>query len=93
MMALNRYRLRHLEKKGHLGAKRSSELLRRPDRLIGVILIGNNLANNFAAALTTLIALRLYGEHAVFSASVLLTLAVLILSRILLLPFTRSSLS
>lgn len=82
MMALNRYRLRHLEKKGHLGAKRSSELLRRPDRLIGVILIGNNLANNFAAALTTLIALRLYGEHAVFSASVLLTLAVLIFAEV-----------
>jgi Mg2+/Co2+ transporter CorB len=82
MMALNRYRLRHLEKKGHAGAKRSADLLRRPDRLIGVILIGNNLANNFAAALTTLIALRLYGEHSVFTASILLTLAVLIFAEV-----------
>lgn len=82
MMALNKYRLRHLEKKGHHGAKRSSKLLKRPDRLIGVILIGNNLANNFAAALATLIALRLYGENAVFTASILLTLAVLIFAEV-----------
>ncbi len=82
MMSLNRYRLRHLEKKGSHGAKRSASLLKRPDRLIGVILIGNNLANNFAAALTTLIAIRLYGEESVFTASVLLTLAVLIFAEV-----------
>lgn len=82
MMALNRYRLRHLEKKKHAGAIRAAALLRRPDRLIGVILIGNNLVNNFAAALTTLIAIRLYGEQAVWSASIMLTLAVLIFAEV-----------
>ncbi len=82
MMSLNRYRLRHLEKKGHQGAKRSSSLLKRPDRLIGVILIGNNLVNNIAAAIATLIAIRLYGEDAVLSASVILTLAVLIFAEV-----------
>lgn len=82
MMSLNRYRLRHLEKKKHSGAIRAAKLLRRPDRLIGVILIGNNLVNNFAAALTTLIAIRLYGEEAVWSASILLTLAVLIFAEV-----------
>jgi Mg2+/Co2+ transporter CorB len=82
MMSLNRYRLRHLEKKKHKGAIRAASLLRRPDRLIGMILIGNNLVNNFAAALTTLIALRLYGEDAVWTASVLLTLAVLIFAEV-----------
>ncbi|MFT7389265.1 MAG: Mg2+/Co2+ transporter CorB [Candidatus Endobugula sp.] len=82
MMSLNRYRLRHLEKKEHKGAIRAAALLRRPERLIGMILIGNNLVNNFAAALTTLIALRLYGEEAVWSASVLLTLAVLIFAEV-----------
>lgn len=81
-MSLNRYRLRHLEKKGHSAAKRSSALLKRPDRLIGVILIGNNLVNNIAAAITTLIAIRLYGEDAVLSASVVLTLAVLIFAEV-----------
>jgi Mg2+/Co2+ transporter CorB len=82
MMSLNRYRLRHLEKKKHKGAIRAASLLRRPDRLIGMILIGNNLVNNFAAALTTLIALRMYGEDAVWSASILLTLAVLIFAEV-----------
>lgn len=82
MMSLNRYRLRHLEKKKHQGAIRAASLLRRPDRLIGMILIGNNLVNNFAAALTTLIALRLYGEESVWTASILLTLAVLIFAEV-----------
>ena len=49
MMSLNRYRLRHLEKQKHKGAKRVSKLLDRPDRLIGLILIGNNLVNVFAS--------------------------------------------
>lgn len=82
MMSLNRYRLRHLEKKGHKGAKRASRLLKRPDRLIGVILIGNNLVNTFAGALTTLLALRLYGEGAVWLASILLTLAILVFAEV-----------
>lgn len=82
MMALNRYRLRHLEKKGHSGAKRAASLLRRPDRLIGVILIGNNLVNTFAATLTTVIALRLYGEAGVWYATLVLTLAILLFAEI-----------
>lgn len=82
MMSLNRYRLRHLEKKHHHGAIRAAQLLRRPDRLIGVILIGNNLVNNFAAALTTLIAIRLYGESSVWSASIILTLVVLVFAEV-----------
>jgi len=82
MMSLNRYRLKHLAKKKHKGAVRAAELLDRPDRLIGVILIGNNLVNNFAAALTTVIAIRLYGEGAIALASVILTLAVLIFSEV-----------
>jgi Mg2+/Co2+ transporter CorB len=82
MMSLNRYRLKHLAKQKNKGAQRSSELLERPDRLIGVILIGNNLVNNFAAALTTVIALRLYGEGAIAPASIILTIAVLIFSEV-----------
>ena len=69
-------------KKGHKAAKRATDLLERPDRMIGVILIGNNLVNTFAALLTTLIAQRLYGDEALFIAGLLLTLAILIFAEI-----------
>jgi Mg2+/Co2+ transporter CorB len=41
LMALNRYRLRHMAKSGHRGARIAEKLLERPDRLIGMILLGN----------------------------------------------------
>ncbi|HSS66006.1 MAG TPA: CNNM domain-containing protein, partial [Gammaproteobacteria bacterium] len=78
MMALNRYRLRHLARHKHRGALRASKLLERPDRLIGLILLGNNLVNNLAAALVSLIALELFGEAAVAIAVVILTVVMLI---------------
>jgi Mg2+/Co2+ transporter CorB len=82
LMTLNRYRLKHLVEKGHRGAKLASNLLRRPDRLLGLILLGNNLVNFLAAALTTLITLRLYGEAGVAIATVFLTLIVLIFAEV-----------
>jgi len=80
MMALNRYRLRHMARHKHGGALRAKRLLERPDRLIGLILLGNNLANNFAAAIVAVIALRLYGEAAVAVAAFILTLVMLIVA-------------
>ena len=62
MIALNRYRLRHLARHGHRGAIRASALLERPDRLIGLILLGNNLVNIIAASLATVIAIRVMGK-------------------------------
>ncbi len=82
MMALNRYRLRHLVKHKHLGARKANKLLRRPDRLLGVILIGNNLVNNFAATVATVIGMRLLGDSGVLMAPVLLTLVFLIFAEI-----------
>lgn len=87
MMALNRYRLRHLEKQGNRAAIRAAALLRRPDRLIGVILIGNNFINVLAASIATLIALKLYGgtdkeEAALGIATLLLTIIVLVFSEV-----------
>ncbi|MEX0731655.1 MAG: HlyC/CorC family transporter [Aquisalimonadaceae bacterium] len=82
LMTLNRYRLRHLAKAGHRSARLASELLKRPDRLIGVILLGNNFVNILAASLATLIALRLYGEGAIGAASLLLTLVILIFAEV-----------
>jgi Mg2+/Co2+ transporter CorB len=78
MMSLNRYRLKHLVKQRHRGAQRASKLLENPDRLIGVILIGNNFVNVLASSLATIIAIRLWGESGIFVASLLLTAALLI---------------
>ncbi len=80
-MSLNRYRLKHLRKK-HRGARQAYKLLKRPDRLIGIILIGNNLVNILASAIATVIAIRLAGDAGILVATLLLTLAVLIFSEV-----------
>ena len=82
MMALNRYRLRHLAGSGHRGARRASRLLERPDRLIGLILLGNNFVNIAASSLATVIALRLLGEAGIALAAGLLTLVILIFAEV-----------
>lgn len=82
MMAINRYRLRHLARKGHHGARRTLGLLERPDRLIGVILIGNNFVNILASALATIIAVRLWGDNGIAIATVGLTVIVLIFGEV-----------
>lgn len=86
MMALNRYRLKHLASTGNSSAKRVLGLLTRPDRLIGLILVGNNFANNLAASLATLLAIQLLGsDHVALAASVAtisLTLVLLIFAEV-----------
>lgn len=82
MMSLNRYRLKHLTKKGDNSAIRVAKLLQRPDRLIGLILIGNNLVNNFAAAITTVIAIKLYGDAGIAAAGIILTFVMLVFSEV-----------
>lgn len=82
MMAINRYRLRHLVRKGNKAAKRTSALLERPDRLIGVILIGNNFVNILASALATVIAVRLWGDSGIAIATLGLTFIVLIFGEV-----------
>ncbi len=81
MMALNRYRLKHL-KKVHRGARLANDLLQRPDRLIGLILIGNNAVNILASAIATVIAIRLWGNAGIFIATILLTLVILIFAEV-----------
>jgi len=83
MMSINRYRLRHQVKNKNKAAKRVDKLLKRPDRLIGLILIGNNLVNIAAASLSTIIAIRLYGPSVGPAvATVALTLVVLIFAEV-----------
>lgn len=82
MMSLNRYRLKHLRQQKHRGAHRASELLKRPDRLIGLILIGNNLVNILASAIATVVAIRLWGDAGIAIATISLTLVILIFAEI-----------
>lgn len=83
MMSINRYRLKHLQSEGHRGANRVQKLLDRPDRLIGLILIGNNLVNIAASALATIICTRWFGESwAVFATTFGLTFILLIFAEV-----------
>ena len=82
LMSLNRYRLRHQVKSGNRAAKITEALLKRPDRLIGLILLGNNAVNLTASALATYIALQIGGESAIVAATVILTVVVLIFAEV-----------
>jgi Mg2+/Co2+ transporter CorB len=82
LMALNRYRMRHLANNGHHGARMAQKLLLKPDRLIGLILLGNNLVNIMAAAIATIIGIRLFGNNGVWISSLALTVIVLIFSEV-----------
>lgn len=82
MMSLNRYRLRHLAKRQHTGAGRASRLLAKPDRLIGIILIGNNFVNFLASSVGTIIAIRLFGPSGGLISTVVLTVVFLIFAEV-----------
>ena len=82
MMALNRFKLKHLVKQRNKSAIRANKLLQRPDRLLGIILIGNNFVNILAAALTTILFLRLFGDSGVLIGSIILTMIVLIFAEV-----------
>ncbi len=77
-MSLNRYQLRHKAREGHRGARVAEHLLKRPDRLLGLILFGNNLVNFTAASLVGAIARELGGTPAQAIGTIVLTLIVLI---------------
>ncbi|HUO82400.1 MAG TPA: HlyC/CorC family transporter [Gammaproteobacteria bacterium] len=82
LMSLNRYRLRHRARSGVRGARLAEALLARPDRLIGLILIGNNAVNLAAASITTVIALRMGGEPAIAIGTGALLFVILIFSEV-----------
>lgn len=84
LMTLNRYRLRHLVKLKHAGAIKAHRLLKRPDRLLGLILLGNNFVNNFASSIATVIAIKLYAgeESSIAIAAAILTIVMLVCSEV-----------
>ena len=83
-MSLNRYRLRHLVKEGHRGAKLANALLAKTDKLLGVILLCNNFANAASATLVTVIIVELFGEGEwmLMLGTVAVTFAILVFSEI-----------
>ncbi len=82
ILSLNRYRLRHLSREGNKGAERASQLLSKPDRLLGTILVGNNVVNILAASIATLVCVELWGDAGVIVATVGLTIVLLIFGEI-----------
>jgi len=78
LMSLNRYKLRHKARSGHRGAKLAEELLQQPERLIGLILLGNNAVNIFASALVGVVSNELGGELGLAIGTAVFTLIVLI---------------
>ncbi len=82
LMSINRYRLRHLADQRHRGAMRAQRLLERPERLIGLILLGNNFVNILASAIATVIGLRLLGQTGIAVATFALTIVVLIFAEV-----------
>lgn len=84
MMAINRYRLRHLAKQGHRGARLTVKLLENTDRLLGVILLGNNLLNTASATLVAVIIATFFAhdDFALLIGTIAVTFAILIFSEI-----------
>ncbi len=82
LMTINRYRLRHMKNSGHAGATRAHNLLKRPDRLIGLILLGNNFVNILASSLATVIAIRMGVEDPIAYAAFILTFVILIFAEL-----------
>lgn len=82
LVALNRYRLRHQADSGHRGARLAQALLAQPDRMFGLILLGNNLVNIMAASIGTVIAIRLFGEAGIWIATLALTAVILIFAEL-----------
>ena len=81
-MAINRYRLKHLVKERNKGARRVSRLLQRTDKLLGVILVGNNFVNILASVIATVIAIRLWGDSGIFPVTIIMTVVILIFAEV-----------
>jgi len=83
MMAINRYRLKHLVKEKDKSAKRVAKLLERTDRLLGVILIGNNFTHTLSTALATVVAIRIWNDSAVLAVTVFMTIIMIIFAEVM----------
>ncbi len=83
LTAASRGKLHSMADKGSRGAKRALALTEDTERLIGAVLLGNNLVNILAAALATSLFTRLFGDSGVALATLVMTLLVLIFAEVL----------
>jgi len=82
LMSINRYKLKHRVKKNEIAALRVDYLLNNPDKTLGLILLLNNFVNILASAITTIIAIELYGDKGVAIAAGFLTFVILVFSEV-----------
>ncbi len=82
MIGLNRYRLKHSVNQGNRSARKAERLLKTPENLLGVILIGNNLVNNIAATVAAVIGLQLLGDTGLLLAPIILTVFFLVFAEV-----------
>ena len=82
LMSINRYKLKHRVKKNEIAALRVEYLLNNPDKTLGLILLLNNFVNILASAITTIIAIELYGDKGVAIAAGFLTFVILVFSEV-----------
>ncbi len=82
LVALNRYRMRHHANNGHRGARLAQRLLAKPDRMFGIILLGNNMVNIFAASVSTVIAIRVLGNSGILASTLALTAVILVFAEV-----------
>lgn len=82
LMAINRYRLKHLANSGHRGARLVQKLLTRPERLIGLLLLGNNMVKIMAASIATVIAIHQFGDYGIWISTLVMTVVVMIFAEV-----------
>ena len=80
LMRVNKYRIRHLARKGNRNAVLAEKLLKQPEKLIAFILFGNNLVNFVAASIVGVISMEIGGPTGVAVGTILLTIIVLLIA-------------
>lgn len=85
LMSLNRYRLGHLVREGRRGARLTAALLSKTDRLLGTILLGNNVVNTLLTGLVTALAIRYFGNNdtVILAATTMVAIVVIVFCEIL----------
>jgi len=82
LMSVNRYKLKHKHKEGDRSAKRVLFLVNNPDKTLGLILLLNNFVNILASAISTVIAIKLYGDSGIAISAGVLTFVILVFSEV-----------
>ena len=82
LMSVNRYKLKHKHKQGDKLASKVTYLIKNPDKTLSLILLMNNFVNILASAISTIIAIKLYGEAGIAISVIVLTVVILIFAEV-----------